>query len=112
MSKSRKEEFNIQSEDTEIIVKLGKDGKICYISSSFMQSRPVWTKVSANPHSADSIVNVDFAFETMIDIDVNTFKTMLNSIKESDPEYFEKGLAILQKKKEDAIKKAEEMYSF
>jgi len=109
--KMKERVFEVLCEDTEISVKVGEDGKISHISVSEMEMQPVWTSVSGNPHSEENILNVDYAFELMMVTDIESFKNMLKEIKNSEPNYYEKGVALLQYKKEQLIKEAEETYS-
>lgn len=111
MSEWKRENFDVRSQNAKTSVKIGENGKICHISVSEMEMKPIWTEVSGNLHSEESVLNVDYAFEIMMEIDIETFKAMLKRIKESDPEYYEKGVELLQNKKEQLIKEVEEKYS-
>ncbi len=111
MSEWKRENFEVRCQNAKTSVKIGENGKIYHISVSKMEMQPIWTEVSGNPHSEESILNVDYAFEIMMEIDIETFKAMLKRIKESDPEYYEKGVELLQNKKEQLIKEVEEKYS-
>ena len=51
------------------------------------------------------------AFELFMTYDVYRLKRILKDIKDSEPEYYQKGLEILQKKKEQLIKDTEKKYS-
>lgn len=53
---------------------------------------------------------VDRIFELMIEVAINTFKNLLEEIKDSDSKYYQKGIEMLQNKKERIIKEAEKTY--
>ena len=104
---NKEDKFEVLCEEMETRVEIGENGQICEVSVSTMEMEPVWFETSGDPHNEDSIVDVTYAFECMMENDIETFKAMLKRIKDSDPEYYEEGITVLKNKKEQIIREAE-----
>lgn len=95
----------------EIVVNIGTDNKITNIYLSSTEMRPVSTVIEGDPHNEDCIMNVENAFKMMMEYDVESFKNMLRKIQAADPEFYQMGLQILQSKREELHRVAEEAYT-
>lgn len=65
----------------------------------------VWD-TDRTPMDDDFSSFVDKAFETIMSSEIETFKAMLMKIKDSEPEYYQKGIEMLENKKKALLEEA------
>lgn len=79
-----------------------EDNKIGYINTLVNG----WDK-TRYPSDEDYFTFMDEVFKMMMSSEIETFKAMLLQIKDSEPEYYEKGVKMLRDKRNSLLKRAE-----
>lgn len=95
-----KRHFEVHSDICHVYVDLDQNKKIYSILIKERRNQVPYTWISFCFHSkndlADSNICIEYYFAKMAKTDINVYKTMLESIKDSEPEYYKKGINLLE----------------
>lgn len=107
----REKKFEASSKSFTVYVKLDENNnKISYIFYNIDLDGFRWSK-GLRPTDDMFEFFIDRIFELMIFKNVYIFKNLLSIIKDSEHEFYKKGIDMLQNKKKELLKEAEK-YSF